>query len=50
MRYLVSVLALYAALTSSAMAIGGNPGILPEPDSIALFGIGALVLIALRKK
>ncbi len=48
MRYLVSVLAFYVASMSVAMALPIAP--LPEPDSIALFAIGAVALMASRAK
>jgi hypothetical protein len=47
MRYFVSVLALYAAAMSPAMATGFN---VPEPESIALFAIGAVALVANQVK
>lgn len=49
MRYLVSVLALYVAAMSTAMATGIPPAV-PEPDSISLFAIGAVALLANRVK
>lgn len=48
MRYLASVLALYVAAISSAFAAGGPP--LPEPETLALFGIGAVALLLNRSK
>lgn len=51
MGYLVSVLAVYLAAMSAAMAAPIiPPPVLPEPDSIALFAIGAVALMASRAK
>lgn len=55
MRLLASVLALYVASVSFVWAFGGGvPGgtvaAVPEPETLALFAVGAVAFIANRPK
>lgn len=51
MRYLLSTLILYATVTLPAWAVTMPPSnTIPEPETLALLGVGILALLIGRKK
>lgn len=51
MRYLLSTLMLYVAVTLPAWAISNiQPSTIPEPETLALLGVGVLALLIGRNK
>lgn len=51
MRQFAALLLLSVVASSAFADVGGNPGFnsVPEPESLALLGIGALALLVTRR-